>query len=392
MGTLLCCAACETASCACHLTKCLCKDGNMTVACANALYLLVFACMTALAFVMQEWGAPHIDVYSFNVGCEDIPHIDASACKGENAVYRISLGMMLWFVLLLLGNCCSKRIHTGLWGVKIAALLVLTTGLFFTPMWGQDGYVQFARVVSAVFLVSQLVYFIDAAYHWNAYFADRAYGDQYDENRNWVALALMTCFAMMLGVAMANVWMYILYSHCTRQSVFTTINLVLIVMATVSQLNIDDTDSSLVTSCIVSAYATYLCWSAVSADECNPQHHVSTEQRVVAFGLTACSLLWSSYAAGTRATPESRPLTNALEHDDEDEEPDETPDSQSMLLFHASMATGAVYMSMLLTNWGTVAGHHSAAQMWVSAVSQWVSMALYGWTLMAPKCCPHREF
>ena len=61
-------------------------------------------------------------------------------------------------------------------------------------------------------------------------------------------------------------------------------------------------------------------------------------------------------------------------------------------MFHASMATGSVYMSMLLTNWGTVAGKQSDAQMWVSIVSQWISMMLYGWTLLAPKCLPGRDF
>jgi len=393
MGTLLCCAACETASCVCHMCKCILKDGKMSASCVNFVYLFLFALMTMIAFVLQEWGAPQINIYSFNVGCEDIPNITVEACKGENAVYRISLGMMLWFVFIMLGNCCSERVHTGLWGIKIVSLLVLTSGLFFTPMVGQDGYVQFARVISAVFLITQLLYFIDAAYHWNSYFVDRAYGDHFDENKNWIALALMTCFMMMLGVAVGNILLLILYNHCTRQTVFITVTLILIVVATVSQLNIQDTDSSLITSCIVSAYATYLCWSAVSADECNPEQHVTSEQRLLAFGLTALSLIWSCHSAGTRNI--SQPLRLEPEDSDDDsdnDDPPETIDGQSMVFFHATMATGAVYMSMLLTNWGTVAGHHSTAQMWVSIVSQWVSMALYAWTLVAPACCPNREF
>ena len=393
MGTLLCCAACETASCACQLGKCFCTDGKMSVTVANVVYLLLFAVWTFAAFALQEWGAPRFDFYSFNIGCTDIPGIDVSACKGENAVYRISLGMMLWFILVMIGNVCSKRFHTGFWGPKILALLVLTTGLFFTPLVGHDGYVQFARVISAVFLVSQLVYFIDAAYSWNSYFADKAYGDLYDENRNWVALALMTCFFLMLTVAVSNILLFIFYNHCTRQTVFITVTLLLIIVATVSQLNIQDTDSSLVTSCIVSAYATYLCWSAVSADECNPEQQRTQEQTIFAFSVTAISLIWSSYSAGTRATVQS---TNVLRlaDDSDNEEPDaeEEPDAVSMVMFHASMATGSVYMSMLLTNWGTVAGKQSAAQMWVSIISQWISMLLYGWTLIAPRCCPDREF
>jgi serine incorporator 1/3 len=394
MASLLCCAACETASCACQLGKCFCKDGKMSVTTANIVYLILFAVWTFIAFALQEWGAPQFDFYSFNIGCKDIPGIDVSACKGENAVYRISLAMMLWFVIIMLGNLCSKRFHTGFWGPKILALLVLTSGLFFTPIVGQDGYVQFARVISAVFLVSQLIYFIDAAYSWNSYFADKAYGDLYDENRNWVALALMTCFFLMLGVAVANILLYIYYDHCTRQAVFITVTLLLIIIATVSQLNIQDTDSSLVTSCIVSAYATYLCWSSVSADECNPDQTRTQEQTIFAFCVTAISLIWSSYSAGTRKTTQPTNIIQLTteDDDDDDDDDDEPTDSISVYMFHASMATGSVYMSMLLTNWGTVAGKQSAAQMWVSIISQWISMLLYGWTLIAPKCCPDREF
>jgi hypothetical protein len=30
--------------------------------------------------------------------------------------------------------------------------------------------------------------------------------------------------------------------------------------------------------------------------------------------------------------------------------------------------------------------------MWVRIVSQWLVWGLYTWTLVAPLCCPHRDF
>ena len=98
----LCCAIFETASCACTMGKCIVKDGQLSVKAANAVYLLILIVMTVVAFVLQEWGAPSFNFYLFNVGCEDV--IDAAACKGENAVYRISIGLALWFLLVALGN------------------------------------------------------------------------------------------------------------------------------------------------------------------------------------------------------------------------------------------------------------------------------------------------
>ena len=76
------------------------KGKGMSNRCANSLYLLVLVFMAALAIVLQHWGAPSFDIYSFNVGCEQVPHLSQAACKGDGAVYRISMGLFLWFVFL----------------------------------------------------------------------------------------------------------------------------------------------------------------------------------------------------------------------------------------------------------------------------------------------------
>jgi len=375
----------ETASCACCLGKCFCTDGKMSTKCANIVYLFILVLMTLISFVLQTYGAPEFNFYSFNVGCGDIPGIDVAACKGENAVYRISIGMAIWFVIIACANLCSHRFHTSLWGIKIIVLVTLVTGFFFIPIAGQYDYVEVARVISAIFLVSQIVAFIDAAYHWNAYFVDKAY----QEDRRWTTAILAICFVFVAAIVVSIAMLYVNYSYCTRQVVFITVTVVLILASTLLQLNSHDTDSSLLTSCIVGAYSVYLVWSAVSSDECNPG--VSTdEQLAVASVVSACSLAWTCYSAGMREKFSSL-LNDSEEESEESEEPEE-PEEPSMIWFHMVMATGSVYMSMLLTNWGTVSGHKSDAQMWVSIASQWISMSLYVWTLLAPRFCPSREF
>lgn len=381
----LCIAVFEMASCACCLGKCLCTDAKMSTKCANVLYLAILVLMTLVAFVLQTYGAPEFNFYSFNVGCGDIPGIDVAACKGENAVYRISIGMAIWFVIMALANLCSHRFHTGLWGIKLISLVTLVTGFFFIPIVGQYDYVEIARVISAAFLVSQIVAFIDAAYHWNAYFVDKAFGDQ--EDRRWTTAILAICFTIIAAIVVSIVMMYVNYSYCLRQSVFITVTVVLILLSTLLQLHSHDTDSSLLTSCIVGAYAIYLGWSAVASDECNPGVRTD-EQLALACFVSACSLAWTCHSAGMREWNDS----NELLMDSEDDEPEDEQDEPSMIWFHIVMATGSVYMSMLLTNWGTVSGHKSEAQMWVSIASQWISMLLYVWTLVAPRFCPHREF
>ena len=392
----LCCAVFETASCACSLGKCLLKDGKMSTKCANVVYLSILFIMTFISFILRQWGAPQFNFYSFNIGCTDIPNIDPSACKGENAVYRISVGLAIWFVIIAIGNICCKRFHTGLWGIKIISLLVIVCGLFFIPLVGQQGYVQAARVISSIFLVSQIISFIDAAYHWNAFFVDKSFGEN-GEDKRWMTAALTLCFLILLATVICIILLYVFYNDCERQTIFITVTSILIIFSTLLQLNTEDTDSSLITSCIVAAYAVYLCWSAVTSDECNVNNQTTDNQLILGCLVTACSLAWTCHSAGTKDWEKE----NKLEYEDiqeeeeslEEESLEETSEEdKSMILFHIIMATGSIYMSMLLTNWGTMSGYRSDAQMWVSIASQWVSILLYIWTLIAPKCCPSRDF
>jgi len=357
---------------------------------AAAMYLTIFIIMSFVAFVLQHWGAPQFDFYSFHVGCEDIPNIDTAACKGENAVYRICIGMSIWFLMLGLMSMCNQRIHSGLWGIKILLLLMLTTGLFFTPIVGQPIYVQVARGISGIFLVSQIVAFIDVAYRWNSFFVARAYNDYDSENKTWLTLALIFCSFIMIGIIIGIILLYVEYNNCTRQIVFTTISAVLVIGTTLLQLHTPDTDSSLLTSCIVGLYVIYLCWVAVSSDECNPGTPTN-QQMILGCLVTTCSLAWTCYSVGTQNIYSE--LSDKEDEEDPDiEDSDTGNDQQSVVLFHGIMAIGSIYISMLLTKWGTTSGNYSNAQMWVSVVSQWISVAIYIWTLLAPKMCLSRDF
>ena len=40
----------------------------------------------------------------------------------------------------------------------------------------------------------------------------------------------------------------------------------------------------------------------------------------------------------------------------------------------------------------TVGGNVGNTSLWVKMLSQWATFGLYVWTLVAPRCCPNREF
>lgn len=66
------------------------------------------------------------------------------------------------------------------------------------------------------------------------------------------------------------------------------------------------------------------------------------------------------------------------------------------LLFQVIMCLASFYLAMLLTNWATYDQSNIAgvglASMWIKFVSQWLTVALFLWTLIAPTCCPERSF
>lgn len=68
-------------------------------------------------------------------------------------------------------------------------------------------------------------------------------------------------------------------------------------------------------------------------------------------------------------------------------------------VFHLIMALGGLYLAMAITNWGSSNAttpsanpELSDASMWVRIASQWLLHVLYVWTLLAPTCCPGRDF
>ena len=66
--------------------------------------------------------------------------------------------------------------------------------------------------------------------------------------------------------------------------------------------------------------------------------------------------------------------------------------------FHAVFALASAYTAMLMTDWGSGTGTAKDqigvgwASVWVKVVSQWVTVALYAWSLVAPALLPDRDF
>ena len=90
---------------------------------------------------------------------------------------------------------------------------------------------------------------------------------------------------------------------------------------------------------------------------------------------------------------------NPLLGDEEDgKESEPRPVSYSYTFFHLIFALASMYSAMLLTDWTSAASERSELMdvgwttVWVRISTEWVTAALYIWTLVAPLLFPDRDF
>jgi len=107
-------------------------------------------------------------------------------------------------------------------------------------------------------------------------------------------------------------------------------------------------------------------------------------------------------AAASSSSDDKKEAKAVAAADAEDDEPAPLGAVQAMrnAKFHFIMASGCMYMAMILTNWSsrqevednTTSYDVGAETMWIKIVSQWLTCLLYIWSLAAPLLLKDREF
>jgi hypothetical protein len=320
------------------------------------------------------------------------------------------------------------------------------------------------RYVSLIFLVIQIMSLIDSSYAWNSAWVQK----------EWFKQILAVCFALFLVSYIFTGYFFSWFASgesCGTQRFFIAFSLVTTIAATLLSLSKMSPHGALLPSAVVTAYCSFLLYSALTSDPsaCNSltSQGSKTLQLVIGILIASFSIVKSSWDMsttnlfGARAAESSSlssahgvgadvadpsPLSPSSQDDhaavsigmndassdrrtvakrphlakgavaDDDEHPhrkasvghaddggdDDDADTEELrksnLLFHASNVIAACYLSMLLTNWGSVSDNSTGAidvgwpAVWIKMASQWVTLALYTWTLLAPSLMPDRDF
>jgi len=351
----------------------------------------------------------------------------ANECGGVFAVYRISFMLCLFFAFLFLCTIGTTkfgaRMHRGFWFFKAFTLVALLISTLFVDNHAMAAYRDFARVASCLFLVVQIVLLIDFGYRCNEWLVEL--DEKSDNDSQWCnyKMGILGGAVVLYGGSIAA-WVVVsnlfgtyqplglnVHGDCGPQQAAIAFTIILSIGLSVVSCTKIAPHGTLLTSAIVTAYASYLCYSALAShpnQHCNPNaQRLDGSFGDLAFGFlvlgismasTAWSLLGTAHKDSIVGKSSGNDLTASLETGGDSAAADaaatdegEAVGPESWWYYHMMMCVCTFYMAMLLTDWSTQSvdehkGSHavSLTSFWVKLCSQWVCLLMYAWTLLAP--------
>jgi hypothetical protein len=418
----------------------------------SVLLLLV---TIAIAFAFQYAVGPYVlDIPVSNYvtdawtdGCTGYASQELQEqCVGNMGVYRATSSAFLFFILAAMASYCKPTANREAWPAKYILFLFLTLATCFIPNdpLFSDVFLNIARIGGILFVIVQQIIILDLAYNWNDSWVEKSNAADTDATqKRWLGAILASC-ALLLVVSITGVaLMFIFFAGCATNEAFIAITIVMTILLLVLQLSGDE--GSLLSSCVIGAYGTYLCYTAVSKnpnETCNPQ--VGDEDVlgiILGVGITLLSLAWTGYSStadkridgkggendleenlvgegqsaavdGERkvagvvtnnsdygATAEEDPPTVGASTNSNEDEADVVPAKAVSWKLNLILALVSCWIAVALTGWGKIEAGGNAANpdvsrvsMWMIVASQWIVYLLYAWSLAAPRLFPDRDF
>jgi len=221
---------------------------------------------------------------------------NTDSCLRNGAVYRTSFSLFIFFLVHTLVVYCVLSFHYLFFMIKVLCLVAFVAVTFFIPgVFFDEGYVQFARVASGIFLFIQIYVLIGWAYDTNDKIAEKinainseevsADRDE-DEQGNKALLCLFQTllvggfflfFAVCVVFWVFQFRWFVYYGrdeygvNCSFEQAMIAINITLVLILFILP-PVVQTGGSVFTSGIVGFYMTFLTYNALETsphNECN---------------------------------------------------------------------------------------------------------------------------
>lgn len=160
---------------------------------------------------------------------------------------------------------CKRTANREAWPAKYILFFFLVLATCFipnTPLFTPI-YLNIARAGSVIYILIQQVIFIDVAYNWNeswVHKADAAEAEDTGSGKKWLGAILVSCAILFLGTIVGIALLFVYFGGCSTNTAFVSVTLLLCILITAAQTTGEE--GSLLASAVISAYATYLCYTA----------------------------------------------------------------------------------------------------------------------------------
>lgn len=322
-------SAAITACCACCSCRCIASSGT-----ANLVYVLTIV-ISAVAAVSLRYGSVDLNIGAVvgTQGASVCTALDSNStacdgaaisfsicngdhCKGYWAVYRIAFVLTGYHLLLLLGTVCRGRtaaiLHHGCWLPKLFFLAAVAAGTLFAPNDLFAYYAWIARFIAPLFLVYQLIVYIDFGYTLNATLVakddrqDLFFGCSNESGNLYKATNLAMAVVVLAASLCALGVMYAVFPMgCAFNPLAITTTLLFGLGNTALSISPVAEHGSLLCSALIFAYTTWLCYATLAAFpdvDCNPLHseQAHTGALVASCVVAAFSLGYIAYRTGSK--------------------------------------------------------------------------------------------
>ncbi|XP_073393169.1 uncharacterized protein [Physcomitrium patens] len=372
----MCLTECLAASC------CLCQSctGSCRMA-ARYMYGLLFLLSNILAWIVRDYSLKKYHLFHYLKGCRS-----SLDCVGSDGVLRLSFGCFMFFSFMFLttvGTSSTKdprdSWHSGWWPIKTLGWAALMVMPFLIPPHYIAIYGEIARFGAGIFLVIQLVSFINFIYFWNEEWLNEKYEHIW---RVPMILVSAVCFmASLFTIGVMIAW-FVTSKDCKLNVFFISSTLCLVLFTTLLSVN-SKVNAGLLTSGLMAVYIVFLCWSAIMSEPlsstCRIHPHPSGGKydwlTIVEFVVGFGAISLATFTTGVHFRSFSLPLKAAGA--------DEGQVQYCYGVFHFVFAIGAMYFAMLLVGWSS---HHTIHKwsidmgwtgVWVKIANEWLAAGVY---------------
>jgi len=400
---------------------CPCPQASVGPVATRLTYTFGLFLVTVLMWVLRNWG----DQFTMPAGY----HFCQGECFGYSAVYRASLGLVLYhatMALFTMGITTSRfgraRFHNGFWLLKALMLAgSLTLCFVYIPDAAFTPYSKVAAAGAVLFIIINSMTVIDMAYLTAGHLVKRhdAAEDSETQANLWASIIIGTtgvCYALVLAASVVVFALFTGEDNPYREinQAFAGVNIGIAVVAaflSISEMVKEaDPRSGLLQSAVVAAYSSYMMLSAVSSQMTG---QVGSEDGVLpqvlfylGFSITMLSMCVSAF--GTTASLENGGENPLIDFDEEEmlEAGVNAVEWEGVMysysFMHVVFVLAGMYVACLLTNWAVLVGgtdtggndfsiNKGDGAMWIKAATGWFITGYYAFILLANVCCARRD-